>query len=152
MLGKITLTILMAFPMISCANPKYLPLADQTAGNIQQKLEVCQAEFKSGHCVSFAMESMPDDDYATFLFNIYSPAAADGSRKLEDLAGGNMAVVLIMSEMGHGTKPSVIVERLGVGTYRAKRVNFSMPGKWDIHIQLKDGNDVKDEAVINILI
>ena len=149
MFGKIIATLVFVFPMVSCANPKYFT-PESGGGNAFEKLNTCQAQFNSKHCVSYAWEKMPkDSETGSFLFKTFRQNAADGSPVLEDL--GTMAVVLWMPSMGHGSSP-VTVERLDVGTYRAKNVFFVMKGEWDIRFQVKDGSDVKDEAIIPIVL
>lgn len=151
MFGKIITAFLFIFPMISCANPKYYTRTNDTGGgNPQVKLDGCQAQFASGHCVSFVWEILPkDNSKGSFLFKTYRSNTADGTPVLEDLTAGAMSVVLWMPSMGHGSSP-VAVERLDVGTYRAKDVFFVMKGEWEIRFQLKDGNEVKDQAIISI--
>jgi hypothetical protein len=83
----------------------------------------------------------------SFLFKVFRPNNADGSPVLEDV--GNVSVALFMPSMGHGSSP-ITVERLDVGTYRAKNVFFTMAGNWEIQFMLKAGDAVTDQAVIDI--
>lgn len=59
-------------------------------------------------------------------------------------------LVLWMSSMGHGSTPSQ-TQRLDVGTYRASNVFFIMPGDWQLKFQIKNGNELLDEAQDSII-
>ena len=61
----------------------------------------------------------------------------------------SVEVALWMPSMGHGSSP-VTVERLDTGTYRASEVFFTMKGDWEIRIQLKEGDEVRDQAIVPI--
>jgi len=138
--------LLLPLLLFSCAEAKYVNPVETAQG--KQRIDTCQAKFASGHCVTYQWELLPtEEDFGSFVFKIYRANLADGSPVPEDLAG--MAVMLWMPSMGHGSSP-VTVDRLDVGTYRASQVFFSMKGNWDIHIQSKDGNAVKDEALLPI--
>ncbi len=50
--------------------------------------------------------------------------------------------------MAHGSVP-ITITRLDLGTYRASNVFFVMPGDWEIHFQSKQGEEVKDEVVVD---
>jgi hypothetical protein len=60
---------------------------------------------------------------------------------------GEVAVVLWMPSMGHGSSP-VSVAKIDVGTYRASQVFFTMPGDWEIRIQRLVNGAVVEQAVI----
>lgn len=151
---RLWLALLVLGGLVACADPKYAPeqeFGTNPSGDSGQerKLEICDANFASGQCVSYSWETKPtEENYGSFVFRILGPAAADGTRALIDPEGA-VAVVLWMSSMGHGSTP-VTVERLDRGTYRASKVFFTMRGEWDIRFQLKDGRDVKDQAIVTI--
>jgi hypothetical protein len=42
----------------------------------------------------------------------------------------------------------VTVKKIDVGTYRVNDVFFTMPGEWDIHVQLKINNEIKDQTIL----
>lgn len=135
--------------LAGCADPKYAPAPAARSGGEQQKVLTCEAKFADGHCVSIQWETFPtEEDYGSFLLKVFRPNRADGSAVLES-PGVVPAVVLWMPSMGHGSSP-VTVEQLDTGTYRASDVFFSMKGDWDIRIQLKQGDDVRDQALVQI--
>lgn len=137
---------------LGCAERRYLNTSSNSGGGtIEQKLSGCMSTFGGGQCVSFAFEGEPvDGKLTTFLFKIFRKNAGDGSPIPLDLPG-DIAVVLWMPSMGHGSSP-VTVEKLDVGTYRASRVFFSMKGDWDLRFQLKVGDEVRDQAIIPIIL
>lgn len=142
MFGKLLLAAA-AMAAIACAKPNYASGGKQT-GPTQQKIDggIFSA---SGKRVSYSWEAKPtDSDFGSFYFRTYSEDSRDGFPVLEDVP---VSVVLWMPSMGHGSSP-VTVERLGVGTYRASKVFFTMRGDWQIRFQLKDGATVNDEAIL----
>jgi len=148
MFGKFITTLLLSVSLPACAVPHYVTQTGATT-TPGQKADACQAKFASERCVSYTWEKMPTDrDVGSFLFKTFRPNAADGSPVLEDL-DGTVAVMLWMPSMGHGSSP-VTVERVDVGTYRATQVFFVMRGEWEIHFQVKDGNSVRDQAIVPI--
>lgn len=141
MFGRIVFALTLG--LVACSSPKYAP--ETPNGPQQQALP--QGTFTSGKKVSFVWEVRPtEDDFGSFFFRTYAADSRDGFPTLEDL-GSSVSVLLWMPGMGHGSSP-VTVEHLGVGTYRASKVFFSMRGDWDIRIQLKDGATVLDEAIL----
>jgi len=56
---------------------------------------------------------------------------------------GDFTLMLWMPTMGHGSFP-VTVEEVGVGLYEASQVFFTMPGYWDIHFQVTNGDDMQE--------
>ena len=46
---------------------------------------------------------------------------------------------------GHGSFP-VTLEKIADGVFLASEVFFSMPGYWDIHFQVFDGDELKEEV------
>ena len=63
----------------------------------------------------------------------------------------NLHVFLWMPSMGHGSAP-VKLKKIGDGEYEVSEVQFIMGGKWEIKFQLKEGNQVFDEAVVSLSI
>ncbi|MBX3021812.1 MAG: FixH family protein [Bdellovibrionales bacterium] len=132
---------------ISCAKPTYVSPGQDLN---QQKVTGCAAHFKSGDCVTWNWETKSTPTtFGTFIVKTGRLNKADQSFLAQDLEG-HLAVVLWMPGMGHGSSP-VTVEKLDIGTYRASRVFFTMAGDWEIRVQLKDGDEIKDEAVIPLI-
>jgi hypothetical protein len=126
------LLVFLIFLLSGCAQPKY---ADESPAVQAERSPSC---FKSGDCVSFKWEKAPtESDFGLFSFQI-----TGASTSISDVP----SVLLWMPSMGHGSSP-VRVTPLGSGTYRAERVFFTMRGNWEIHFQLKDGEEIKDEVV-----
>ena len=48
-------------------------------------------------------------------------------------------VKLWMPDMGHGSSPTTL-EMAGDSCLRVKKINFMMPGLWELRIQFKDGS------------
>lgn len=136
---------------ISCAQPKYVeepkPLDQRDS---YEKPGTCSIAFKSsGICLSYVWESQPNtSDYSQLVFKIFRLSQYD-STPIEIDSPSIPQVVLWMPSMGHGSTPTE-VERLDVGTYRAKNIFFIMPGEWDIHFRFTNDVGTQDEATINL--
>ncbi len=57
-----------------------------------------------------------------------------------------VAIKLWMPAMGHGSSP-VTLSQINATSYRVSDVYFVMPGRWEIHVQLKNGSTLTDEAI-----
>ena len=116
-----------------CIQPKYAPNEKPNP----QDLKSCPYKLiNSGNCLSLDWEVPPTaEDFGQFLVNA------------KDEIDGDVSVFLWMPSMGHGSSP-VTVNRIDMETYRVFDVFFSMPGDWEIYIQVKKNNEVKDQAVI----
>lgn len=125
--------LLLSFFLSGCLQPKYAPIEKPNP----QDLKSCPFKLiNSGNCLSLDWEVSPTaEDFGQFLINT-----------AEEI-DGDVSVFLWMPSMGHGSSP-VTVNSIGVGVYRAFDVFFSMSGDWEIHIQVKKNNEVKDQAVI----
>jgi hypothetical protein len=136
--------------MTCCAKPNYNSPA--TILNPQQKeAGECTTKFAhSNFCVGMSWEKIPasTSDYGSFIFKIYRQNLADSSPVVLDPAG-EVSVQLWMPSMGHGSSP-ITVDRLDLGTFRAGKVLFIMPGQWDIRFQIKGSSGDVDQAVITM--
>ena len=78
---------------------------------------------------------------------------ADSSHGIDP--GFLVAVKLWMPGMGHGSSPVLVQpaqDESGAsmpGSYEASRVYFSMPGKWEIWIQLKQNGKVVEQSKLD---
>lgn len=146
------ISLLLFLALLSCAEKKYATRAEIPGGQGKagQCLVDCTARFsQSGFCLSHNWETpVKDLELVSFTFKISRPNALDQSPVPVDFADP-VSVTLFMPSMGHGSSP-VTLEKLDSGTYRATRVFFSMTGDWEVRVQVKNGNDVKDQAVLNI--
>jgi hypothetical protein len=146
--GKLGIFLIAVVPMIvACSHPRYPAESGRGGQAAEPKLAECTAKFANGACVGMEWEAPPTEaEYASFVFTLFNETS-DGPVRFEP--GRAPVVVLWMPGMGHGSSP-VTVERLPDGNYRASKVFFSMRGRWDIRIQLKEGNAVVDQAVIGL--
>jgi hypothetical protein len=137
--------------LIGCADPTYLP-SDSNSGQNQQQEASCSVAFKnSGNCIDWKWEKMPtESEMGAFYFKTYRKNTVDGSAILLDQASVPQ-IVLWMPSMNHGSSP-VSTGQEDTGTYRATNVFFIMPGEWEIKFQIKDGNQVIDEAIVTLTI
>ena len=147
--------LVLALLLVSCADKNYVSVPASGAGG-ENKPGSCQmtctARFQTSRfCFSHAWEKMPTEkDFGSFTFKISRDNAFDQTMVMHDFSDP-VTVILWMPSMGHGSSP-VTLERIDTGTYRASRVFFSMPGEWELRVQVKNGTDVKDQAVINLKI
>lgn len=141
----------------ACARPNYIQPNRETQKGFNKDIEyLVNFKNKQSSIVAIKWLALPTlKDVGSFIFKTARPNLADGSPFPEDVYphvnedGEHLAVELWMPGMSHGSSP-VIVKREDVGTYRASEVYFSMYGYWEIRIQFKDGDLVRDEAVLGI--
>lgn len=149
MLGKIALA-LAALILAACAKPKYETVINSIGGGEKlEKVSDCRLKMpNTGYCALTVWEKAPAAKEAGILtLKIVRANALDDSPVLVELASPP-AVILWMPEMGHGSVPTK-VERVDQGSYRVSNVFFVMPGTWEIRIQIKNGNVVQDEAILD---
>ncbi len=137
--------------LISCAQPKYV--SENNIANNNSAYDAgsdCSIQFKGSQmCLSWYWEKKPTStDAGSFIFKTYRLNTLDATAiELNPVSGPQ--VLLWMPSMGHGSTPTQTVQ-LDVGTYRAENVFFIMPGEWEMKFQIKDGDIVRDEAIILI--
>lgn len=105
----------------------------------------CKLQFKkSALCVSLAFDRNPQvGEDSSFVLKFWKPGA---ERTYVD-PPSTLHVFLWMPSMGHGSA-KVKIEHPETGTFDVTNVYFTMPGVWDVHIQLIDNNQkVLDEVV-----
>lgn len=56
-----------------------------------------------------------------------------------------LELMLWMPSMGHGSFP-ITTRKVGDGLYESTEIFFTMPGDWDVHFQIKDGENLLDEV------
>lgn len=133
-----------------CARPIY----EQASAGIDEtqrkdeKAADCSLRFNnSHHCLSWYWEKKPvGTGVGSMIFKIYRTNLFDGTAILLDPPRLPL-LQLRMEEMGHGSTPNTVV-RLDVGTFRATNVRFIMIGEWTLKFQIKDGETLLDEAVV----
>jgi len=136
--------------LAACAQKKYVRGPGGEGGQNKPGQLSCTAKFQtSGACLIHNWEKIPkDSELLSFTFKISRPNALDNTPVPFEFAQP-LEVVLWMPSMGHGSSP-VELEKIDSGTYRASRVFFSMPGEWEIRIEVKNGAALADQAVLNI--
>lgn len=67
-----------------------------------------------------------------------------------DAVVGDVAAVLWMPSMGHGSRPTTVI-RISETQFQVSNVAFIMPGEWEIRIQVKQNNQVIDEVAQKLI-
>jgi hypothetical protein len=138
------------FTLISCAQPKYETAAAIESGKNQQsqKVSKCSTKFSiSQYCVLWQWEKTPTaDESGVLTLKVVRPNLLDDSAVPVDL-DSDPTLFLWMPSMGHGSAPNPRVSRIDIGSYRITDVFLIMPGEWEMKFQIKEGNQVQDEAV-----
>ena len=149
MFGKFPIVFIL-FAVSACAKPKYETVVNPEGGEGKvEKVSECASRFTgSGYCVLWSWEKQPTTKEAGILrIKVVRPNALDDSPIPVELEK-NPAVVLWMPDMGHSSSPTK-VERIDQGSYRVSKVFFIMPGRWQIRIQMKNGDELQDEAIVD---
>ena len=109
-------------------------------------------------CASLTWTVQPGrDTTGAFTLRFWNSATGTSRGPFESPAN-TVAVRLWMPSMGHGSSPVTVNQLTGSastprsGEYEATGVYFVMPGAWDIHVLLKDGARVVEEAILPITI
>lgn len=116
--------------------------------------ELATKPVNSGSGVNCALELAKEKLCAVLLWETEPTGTSKGRfiLKFTDLNGApttpaqTVNVKLWMPSMGHGSSP-VSIAQVDSNTFRASDVFFVMAGSWEIHIQLKTGSTVNDEAI-----
>lgn len=140
--------------LFGCAKAKYYNLVPPTSGQSGQSLSAdCTLKFvQNDLCMQwFFVNGVPKSQENTeIILKIFRPNYYDNTVVYVDPVADVINVVLWMPSMGHGSVPT-IVERVDVGTYKIKRVNFIMKGPWDLYFQIqKDG--VTEQVTASVVI
>lgn len=148
MSGRDLFLLFLSFQLLGCARPKYINATAEL--QIQGKINFdCSVQFKSGLCAAIVWDHFPkENQFGSFFIKIYRLNLGDGSPVPVEVES-SVKAVLWMPSMGHGSSP-ITVTQVDVGTYKAERVFFVMPGEWEIKIQQKQGDTLLDEAVFNL--
>ena len=117
----------------------------------------CPIEFKKAAlCAELVWTVAPkktemptEKDKAEFTLRVFQKAKKGTTLK----PGDTLTAKLFMPSMGHGSMPTQVEEmrdeqgNVMLGSFRVKDVYFSMPGKWEIRLDLKRGEKLIDRAV-----
>lgn len=144
--------VLSALALTACAEPRYTDPTPQIVNRSATANADCSIQFGTSRtCLSWTWEKLPtENETGSLIFKTYRPNTFDQTAVAQDLEG-QVGLVLWMPSMGHGSTPAR-VQRLDTGTYRATNVHFVMPGDWEFRFQVKDGNNLTDEAVVSLSI
>jgi hypothetical protein len=135
--------------LISCARPEYLESKPASpAGTVTSEKAVTSLPLSQMQVSIVWKKAQTEEETGSFLLKFWRPNLADQSQVLLDFPQA-LSVHLWMPSMGHGSSP-VTITRLDVGTYLIEEVYFSMPGVWEIQIQLKDENGAIDATAIPV--
>lgn len=139
--------------VLGCAKPKYYTAQGEqdNHGASSESNVSCQLPLVNQQaCLRWYFESGAPTEgvYTTIIVKVYKLNLLDQSLIYFDIPDSTLSVVLWMPDpsMDHGSVPTS-VDKLDVGTYRVRNVNFIMMGKWDIRFELKNSNNqMLDEA------
>jgi|GEM_PF-2196910 len=137
-LGFAMLAVLTGFPQKSRAATCPLPLN------------------RAGLCASITWDAAPSASRTnSFTLRFWDPVA--GSEAGPYAAPAQEPFVrLWMTSMGHGSRPVVMSRARDAsgailpGVYRVEKVVFTMRGDWDVQVQLRNGAQVVDQAVLSL--
>lgn len=149
MFGKILILLLCTFS-IACADKNYTDDQEQFAGPLKSEGNCALAFSQNQLCAHFNWETYPTEtETGSFILRFWGASDQDANPVLKS-PSKTLAVILWMSSMGHGSAP-VAIQNLGPGVYRVNRVFFTMRGDWEIRFQLKEGNQVVEQAVHSLI-
>ena len=119
----------------------------------------CPLQFTgAGLCASITWDKPPVSDAAATLVLRYWNKDSGTFNGPYINPSHAVGVKLWMPDMGHGSSPVAVaqaVDQAGVavpGVFKATNIYFIMPGAWEVHVQLKDGTTVVEEAVATVSI
>jgi len=119
----------------------------------------CPLSFKtSGYCASLIWQSTPSDQGPmSFTLQFWNVAGGSSQGPYADPPGA-VIVKLWMPSMGHGSSPITLSHSQNSngnavpGVFLGTDAYFIMPGDWDVHVQLLNGTQVSEEAVVSLKI
>ena len=150
MFGKRSFVFLLfVWQLVGCAQPKYVQESAAAENKITQEENKanCSITFsESQYCLSWYWESKPTASQpGSLIFKIFRQNQFDQT-PIELDTPQIPQVILWMPGMGHGSSPTQTT-RLDVGTYRASKVFFIMPGDWEIRFSLKQNEQPNSKQV-----
>jgi len=125
---------------------------DKSNPNVSLSDTKCPLSFpKSGFCAKIEWLVGPNgDEENSFIVKFWD--SSTGTTEGPFISPkDDVAVQLWMPSMGHGSSP-VTVTRDEPGVYKASRVFFVMPGKWDIRIKLMNTGSLVEQAINSLVI
>jgi hypothetical protein len=133
------LLIVSTVSSVGCAKSNY-----QESQNVETYAASCELRFTTnGLCVDLVWDKMQtDSEYGIITLKFY---AKENPTVFVDPTNTPF-VQLFMPSMGHGSSPTH-VQKTSVGIYQVTNVFFSMPGNWDLRVQLKEGSKVIEQVI-----
>jgi hypothetical protein len=61
-----------------------------------------------------------------------------------------LSVILFMPDMGHGSSPTKVEKVPGTFDYKVSKMYFTMPGKWEVRVTLKNEDGTKETQTFSI--
>jgi hypothetical protein len=121
----------------------------------QKSAATCPLAFPSaGLCAAIHWDKQPTADEqagaSAFTLHFWKKGGSATGPYLDPQA--TVAVQPWMPEHGHGIRPNPQIHRRATGVYSTDDFYFSMPGKWDIRVQLKSEGKVIEQAIEQIQI
>lgn len=139
----------------SCGVSPILNHQDASAEEKSVPVSNCPLAFPNhGLCAELDWNAAPnDEDEAIFSLRFWK--TAQGTEKFGPYVdpSESVNVMIWMPAMGHGSSPIHLAHATDLtgaeipGIFLGSAVYFLMPGAWDVHVQLKDGSTVSEEAV-----
>jgi hypothetical protein len=131
--------LLLTMLNFACARPNY--------GDDPQRGLASENEFALKDLdMHFYWDHHPVDekDLGTFTLEFHNPQKSNEFRDPQN----EVTAYLWMPEMNppHGSRP-LVLEHKQEGVYSFSEVSFFMRGTWEIHIQLKNGDQVVEEVI-----
>ncbi len=125
--------------------------------NSEPQLADCTLAFpKQNLCASLTWEKMPtDDETGTFTLRFWDPSVGTVNGPYVSPAQ-SVSAMLWMPSMGHGSSPIHVSPELDAsgaaipGIFNATGAYFSMPGHWQMRVQLKQDRQVVEEAKLDL--
>lgn len=146
---------LMAVFLNSCISPllEHVEADESVPPAPVEKARDCELDFaKAGFCASWSWDHRPgDDETGSAVLRFWKKGEGSPFGPYAD-PEGTVAVKLWMPAMGHGSSPVTVTPQVDAagsripGVFTASQIYFSMPGAWEIRVQLKNGTQVIDQA------
>jgi hypothetical protein len=126
------------------------PGAQPAAPNEHEPANDCPLEFpKASLCASVKWDSaLSTEDENTGTLHFWKKGGSGESGPYAD-PGATVSILLWMPAMGHGSSP-VTVTPQGEGVYSVSKAYFIMPGDWEVRVQLKQGHQLLEQAVLPV--
>lgn len=133
--------LLLIFLFVSCGKPFFKASGDNDILN-QSFVKPSEVVFtKANIDLDFYFNDdivLYDENKMTLEFRSIQGLLIDPPYKIE--------VYIWMPDMGHGSFP-ISVSKKSEGIYQLNDIYFTMPGLWDFHFILKEGETIVDEFV-----